>query len=170
MFFLDVLDLSPTVEFPLTPSRIAIFTFQMRPSWPLSRHFQHIFLRFVVNFIDVIYRYNFRLRNRNFNFQTQPSLAQSPQINVYIFLYIPNATIMASMTLFRDIFVCSTTAFFVCSIYFVSILSPLFCSNFTISILFQFRHLNFVPILPIPKNTQFNNYVRNPCINYIKPG
>ena len=142
----------------------------MRPSWPLSRHFQHIFLRFVVNFIDVIYRYNFRLRNRNFNFQTQPSLAQSPQINVYIFLYIPNATIMASMTLFRDIFVCSTTAFFVCSIYFVSILSPLFCSNFTISILFQFRHLNFVPILPIPKNTQFNNYVRNPCINYIKPG
>ena len=121
----------------------------MRPSWPLSRHFQHIFLRFVVNFIDVIYRYNFRLRNRNFNFQTQPSLAQSPQINMYIFLYIPNATIMASMTLFRDIFVCSTTAFF-CLFY-------LFCFNFVTSILFQFYHLNFVPISPSQFCSNFAN-------------
>ncbi len=121
----------------------------MRPSWPLSRHFQHIFLRFVVNFIDVIYRYNFRFTQSKFQF-SNPTVSgtESPNQRVYFSLhskcndYGLYDAISRHFCLFYDCFFC---------------LFYLFCFNFVTSILFQFYHLNFVPISPSQFCSNFTN-------------
>ena len=113
-------------------------------------HFDSLFIKTIMILLEFGHKFGDVVMGDlrwNFNFQTQPSLAQSPQINVYIFLYIPNATIMADaisrhFCLFYDCFFC---------------LFYLFCFNFVTSILFQFYHLNFVPISPSQFCSNFAN-------------